>query len=287
MMNFKEFLQYQDELNEKALNVGGKSAAPISNNICVLCGGPGSGKGFSYTNVINFRGKVFDVDKLKTNLIKAADFFEALNTDFKSKFGVPLKNLDLTRPENTANIHQYVEDRGFDHNVISAFFTTQATLSRKENVIFDVTMKNLNKLKYISEMASMAGYDLKNIHLVWILTPVNEARENNRSRPRSVPDQLVVKSHSGTSQSLQEFLKSHSQYSKYADGEFWILFNSQVEKDTEVEFHKNTNATTTVPILKKYTAIKLKNRGQRPSLELMNKEIKAKLDRYVPSDTQW
>ena len=65
MKAFKEFLE------ERALNIGDKSVSyPKFGNILILAGDAGAGKGCASTRMIAFEGKRFDVDTIKTDLLK-------------------------------------------------------------------------------------------------------------------------------------------------------------------------------------------------------------------------
>lgn len=65
MLKFKEI----QRLNEAELSLNGK-AYPKFNNVIIAAGGVGSGKGFVLNNVLLFKGKTFDVDVLKTNILR-------------------------------------------------------------------------------------------------------------------------------------------------------------------------------------------------------------------------
>jgi hypothetical protein len=64
-LKFKEI----QRLNEAGLSLNGK-AYPKFNNVIIAAGGAGSGKGFVLNNVLLFKGKTFDVDALKTNILR-------------------------------------------------------------------------------------------------------------------------------------------------------------------------------------------------------------------------
>ena len=59
-------------INEDAIQLGGKSEK--YGNVLILAGGAGSGKGFAYDMAIDFDGKKFDVDELKTKKINYVRF---------------------------------------------------------------------------------------------------------------------------------------------------------------------------------------------------------------------
>jgi hypothetical protein len=69
-MSFKRYIDFlNDVLNETLVTFGGK-AYPKYGNVVLLGGGAGSGKGFVLSKLLGIEGKVFDVDALKTFILK-------------------------------------------------------------------------------------------------------------------------------------------------------------------------------------------------------------------------
>lgn len=57
-----------------------------------------------------------------------------------------------------------------------AFFACAKKLHEKPNVIFDITLDEIKKLREYSYYAQLGGYDLKDMHIVWVLTDIEVAK---------------------------------------------------------------------------------------------------------------
>ena len=65
------------------------------------------------------------------------------------------------------------------------------------NIMFDITAKRLVRYHRRTSTVKKAGYDSKNVHLTWILTNYVTAMDNNKSRERMVPEDILLKTHEG------------------------------------------------------------------------------------------
>ena len=83
-----------------------------------------------------------------------------------------------------------------------------ADKDRKPNIIFDVTLKNITKLSNISTALESIGYSKQNIHLVWIVNAVSVAIQQNRSRDRVVPEDILLDTHKGASTTMATTIPS-------------------------------------------------------------------------------
>lgn len=274
MKTFKEFLE------ERALNIGNKSVSyPKFGNILILAGGAGSGKGFASNRMIAFEGKRFDVDAIKTNLLKfkPAD----LSKKFAEQTGRYLESINLTDPVDASLMHKFVADNKLDDKMLTTFFMAQAgNPNHKPNVIMDVTLKNIDKLKEISELAQLGGYDRKKIHIVWIINDFNVSIAQNNARSRTVSSEIMFKTHIGAAKTMKELVANSAEYRKYADGDIWALFNK-----ANVD-NKMTKGQTSF-VVDFYTAMRIKKAGQAANYTEVEQQIIDKINSYVPSDTNW
>lgn len=274
MKTFKEFLE------ERALNIGNKSVSyPKFGNILILAGGADSGKGFASNRMIAFEGKRFDVDAIKTNLLKfkPAD----LSKKFAEQTGRYLESINLTDPVDASLMHQFVADNKLDDKMLTTFFMAQAgNPNHKPNVIMDVTLKNIDKLKEISELAQLGGYDRKKIHIVWIINDFNVAIAQNQARSRTVSSEIMFKTHIGAAKTMKELVANSAEYRKYADGDIWALFNK-----ANVD-NKMTKGQTSF-VVDFYTAMRIKKAGQAANYAEVEQQIIDKINSYIPSDANW
>lgn len=274
MQSFFEFIEERQLLLNKSY--------PRYGHALILAGGAASGKGFNLSNVIGFQGKTFDVDEVKSQLARLA----AIKPDtkyakeFKAMFGYDLASYNSKNPQHVADMHEFVERLGIADKLKQNFIKSMQTRDHKnnlENVIFDVTLKSTKKLADIGSMLDDMGYPKNNRHIVWIVTPDSEAIKNNLQRARSVPEEILLKTHTGAAATMKEVISS-PQYREYADGDIWVVFNSRNNKDTVL---KGT-------VLEKYTAIKVKSAGKpAKTFKEIGQEYLDRIADYTPDASGW
>lgn len=292
-MSFKDYLFWNslESLDERVLNIGDKSRAyPRSGQILILAGGAGSGKSFVNNAFISFEGKYFNVDDLKSKLLKYKP--EKLVKKFEEYTGRYIESISMEDPGDVSLMHMFFKNNSIDIKEKEAFFRAAKDAKEKPNVIFDITLKDTYALKEIAEYARFGGYDPKNIHVVWILNDVQVAFKQNQERERSVPEHIFFNTHTGASLTMKELLDHSSAYRKYADGEIWIVPN-KAKQDNDIVMRKGGGKFTpgkksTLRYVKFYTAIKVKNIG-KPALGLnqVEKEVFDKVQSYVPDQGKW
>ena len=161
MQSFNSFLIeeafLQEEMSilmEKLITFGGQ-AYPRFGNIVLMAGGAGSGKGVVLSNLVGLEGKTFDVDELKTLASKAP----AIKRRVAADLGVDIENLaqNLKDPKNVEKLHDIMGNYlGVDKRKERAFYrgVLAADPDRKPNIIFDMTLKSLDKLDKIAKAKS-------------------------------------------------------------------------------------------------------------------------------------
>jgi hypothetical protein len=70
------------------------------------------------------------------------------------------------------------------------------------NIMFDITAKDVTDITGVVPMLKQAGYKAENIHLTWILTNYVTAMVNNKNRARMVPEDILLKTHEGASNTV-------------------------------------------------------------------------------------
>ena len=99
-------------------------------------------------------------------------------------------------------------------------------------MLFDITMKDSNDISDVAPQLIKAGYDPKNIHLVWVLTDYKQAAKANKERDRVVPDKIISISSEGCMNMLQR-IKSMAFGNrtgigrKYVDGQVHVILNNR------------------------------------------------------------
>jgi hypothetical protein len=154
----------------------------------------------------------------------------------------------------------------------------------KPNIIFDVTLKDLRKLDNITRLVQEAGYDKKNIHIVWVVNDIEVAKVQNLDpkRGRVVPIEILVNTHRGASQTMLDIVKMGKGLKKYMDGDIVFAFN-KINVDSELKTSKKGGA-----FIKDAEYFYAKRSGKMPlSFSEMGDRILKKISSYVPNANTW
>jgi predicted kinase len=287
-----------DDVNlilEKLITFQNKSY-PKFGNIVILAGGTGSGKGFVKDKLLGIEGWVFDVDELKKMIMKAPK----INQQVKAEFGIELSSFNQKNPDDVAKLHIMIADiLQLDSKKKAALFASILTAdqTRKPNLIFDVTLRNLRKLQELSVFGKELGYDVKNIHIVWILNHINVAIQQNNSRDRTVPEEILKNTHVGVSQTMYDIFTMGEKLSHYMDGDIWVVPN-QVKVDSNLVQNDKNQPSSENPVLKSKSNnkgsyikdaiyFKVKKSGQKVSIDAFSNELLGKIKNYVPQSANW
>jgi len=271
-----------DVLLEKLITFGGQ-AYPKFGNIIIMAGGAGSGKGFVKDKLVGAEGKVFDVDELKTLASKAPRIIKRI----KDELGTDLTKLasNLKDPENVGKLHGIMGDYlKLDSKVKKAMYTSifAADPDRKPNIIFDVTLKDLQKLEKITRDASNLGYDKKNIHIVWVINDIEVAQAQNKSRARTVPSEILVNTHRGAANTMGDILNMGKSLKRYMDGDIVFAFN-KVGVDANLAISGKGGS-----YIKDANYFYVKKQGKAPtSVDKLEADIRRKISGYVPKGVNW
>ena len=288
-------MSWYDDLMEKLITVGGK-AYPKFGNVVILAGGAGSGKGFIKDNLLGIEGKVFDVDTLKTLAGKAP----IIRRRVKKEMGVDLEDLaaNLKVPENVSKLHGIIGDTlQLDKRHLMAFYRSVFTAApdRKPNIIFDNTLKDLQKLQNLTRQVSQLGYEKKNIHIVWVVNDIEVAKAQNVKRTRTVPVEILVNTHRGASQTMNDIVNMGKGLKKYMDGDIVFAFN---KFNVDTELAKNPDGAGKKIGMKGDTKggqylvdadyVYVKRKGKPPmGTKELGIDLKRKVQSYVPKSVDW
>ena len=195
--HLREFQQ----LDEKLIIVGkGKRYGQIM----FLAGGAGSGKGFAIKNFLEGdKFKVRDVDEWKKALMKIGEL--------KKKWP-EIKGLNLRKPNDVARLHMFVKEKGIkdktlDRMLGDAIRSGSAKKGTLPNILFDITLKEIGDIKEVLPSLMEAGYDSKNMHLTWVLTNYHVAVQNNATRDRVVPSDILLQTHEGAAKTMVDIIR--------------------------------------------------------------------------------
>lgn len=203
-----------------------KQAYPKFNQVIIMQGQSGSGKGFVRDNLLGVEGLVLDIDDVK----KLALSSEKIQQRVKNSTGEDLSKFSLKNPRQQQRIHVLLGDiLGITdlREKITLNGIKNASQDRKPNLIFDVTLKKIDKLKHISKCVQQAGYRKEDIHIVWVLNDVDTQLRQDQQRERTVGKTMLKRIHKDVNKVLKE-LMSH-EIVKYMDGEIHFVYGSSQE----------------------------------------------------------
>lgn len=232
MKFFSDYLKEakaEQNLEEKLMTFG-RRAYPRSNQVLILAGGAGSGKGWVLKNLVGLEGKIINVDDFKDFLLKS----RTGKTYSKGE----VDKLNLKNPDDVSRLHQWAKELRLEDKLIDALMKGVALNDiEKPNLIFDVTLKNAKKLHEIRTIVDAMGYQKENIHLVWVLNDVDIAIKQNMKRSRVVAQSILKATHYGVASLMKEIFKGKIDLREYMDGDFFISLN-RAGVDTTVQKSK-------------------------------------------------
>ena len=279
MLSFKLFLNEQ-RIDEKMVTFG-KRMYPKFNQVVIMAGGGGSGKGFVQNKLMGIEGIVLDVDAVKELAMRT----KTLSARIQKETGHDITKFDLRKPSEVATLHHLLSDeykttKKMDKRVFNAVLSAEP--DRKPNIIFDVTMKDMSKLASIAKQVKELGYLAKDVHIVWVMNDVNVALEQNRDRSRVVPEEILISTHEGASLTFKKLMAMGEGARTWADGDWWVVFN---KRGVDVTLNKSKSGGSYVLDA---NMIKVKEQNKAPMKAIdLDKEVIRKISSYTPSDTIW
>ena len=293
MLNFNEYkyLREYEELNEKLiLYNGGKKYGQI----VFLAGGAGSGKGFARQHFISSESyKVRDVDDLKLAFQELSALDKFTTKQFMEKYGnnlsekdralvqsemldkgITISKLNLRNPTHVYLLHMIVKATGAKEKTLDLILTG-ARLGKLPNILFDITFKDLDEFNRVVPDLIRVGYEPRNIHLTWVLTNYNVAIQNNKNRPRTVPEDILLQTHQGAAKTVFNLIKDETPAE--IGGRVDVILNNR----ENLVFWKNAEGRPSF-VVKDFTYLNLKEAGKRPRKEI---EVKKQLLQWIRDNT--
>ena len=284
MKTVHEFLS-EEQLNEKLLLINnGKRYGQI----LFLGGGAGSGKGFAAENFINSEDfKSINIDDAKKLALAVAEK--------KDKFP-EIKGIEQKDPEQANTLHQWMNKLGFRDKALKNVLAASGKKETLPNLIFDESMKDMKRITTILPLLLEAGYEAKNIHLIWVLTNFDIAVQWNKQRDRVLRDDLMIKSHTMAKENMWGIITG--KVPKGMDGGIYVLLNNP-DKTIYFKDKKGKPILTTATgdgieksvgkkgikrkmVVKDFSYLTYKKPNKKP---FKDKEIKDQLFRWVMDNT--
>ena len=302
MLNFNEYASLTDYemINEKLIIYnGGKKYGQI----VFLAGGAGSGKGFARQKFISVESfKIRDVDELKLSFQQLSVLDKFTTKQFMEKYGnklsekdralvqsemidqrITISKLNMRNPTHVYLLHMMVKASGAKEKTLDAILMG-ARAGRLPNILFDITFKDLEEFNRVIPELIRVGYEPRNVHLTWVLTNYKIAIQNNKMRPRTVPEDILLQTHSGAAQTVYKLIKdgTHSEI----DGRVDVILNNPentiVFKDKDGNPIRGSSGFT----VKDFTYLNLKDPGKTAKKEIeVKKQLLAWIRDNTPPDT--
>lgn len=279
MLDFDNWLK--NNINEKLITFGGR-AYPKFGNVVILAGGTGSGKDFQLEELLGIEGRIFDVDHLKTLALSTPKILKEIT----ERMDLTPEEIDLKNPEHVKMIHDIIStvmrlpekrDVALAKSLPIIDDILLKKHDKKPNLIFNVTLKNLNKLWDIGMYTKKMGYESHNIHIVWIINDIELAKIQNLERERVVPTEILINTHEGVSTTMADILNMGNNIKKFMDGDIWFSFNKR---------GVNTNLQTSKfggQWLKDADYFRVKSAGKHQiSISELDPKVKNMISSYVP-----
>jgi len=253
---FRQYIREQKELLtllEKQIIIGkGKKYGQI----VFMAGGAGSGKGFAVNNFMEGdKFKVRDVDQWKKAFLILAQT--------KKKYK-QIRGLDLNKPKDAFKLHKFIQKKGIKEKTLNLLLSN-ARQGILPNLLFDITLKDKGSITEILPSLVAAGYDTKNINIVWVLTDYSVAIKQNRNpeRGRVVPEDIMLQTHEGAATTMFQFIKKGTP--KGVNGGVYIVLGGK--KNTVFYTDKNgkpikTGKNKDVMVVKDFSYITVKEPGR-------------------------
>ena len=175
-----------------------------------LAGGPGSGKSFVSKSALGGMG------------------LKVINSDaaFESKLKKEKMTLDFAA-HNEKEIIKRDQIRSRSKQI--AGMQMKMALEGRLGLIIDSTARDVEKIQQQAQNLRSIGYD---IHMVFVNTSLEVALERNKSRPRRLPDAIVINSHKQIQKNMGRLQRI------FGARNFVVVDNNEVAEDVNPTVHK-------------------------------------------------
>jgi len=264
---------------EEVLLTLGKEACPTHGHAVLLAGGAGSGKGFVIDKLLGFEGVVLDPDYLKALALRS----EAIALKIKEFTGRDISSLDLRKPKDVEMVHTVL---GTETGVLDAWRKKFASgilfapQDRKPNILIDTTLSAPSKFRKETSYLAELGYDPLKTHLVWVINSVDMALEQNRSRSRVVPEDILIETHIGAALTMKQIVEMGESVRSVIDGKISFVFNRR-GIDSEIAHSPHGGS-----YVKRARIITVKNPGKPIDESVLTQALRDEIRQIVPASPQ-
>jgi len=284
----------EEQLDEKLITFSNR--APYG-QVVFMAGGAGSGKGFAIKNFIDSAGfKVRDVDEMKKSLAGLEKIKKFSVDKWYKKYGKNLSDKaekgglspkahveeyvlgsnktiqdiagDLKNPNNVASLHYIVDTMGLKDKWVINMLNGKNNKETLPNLMFDITAKKVASITSVVKPLMDAGYDSKNVHLIWVLKDYKASVRANKTRDRVVPQDILLQTHEGASETMWHVITKI--LPKGLNGRIDVILNNNsqtaffVDKKGDkitVEPNQQNKFDKAQPVVKGFTSLPVKKQG--------------------------
>ena len=175
-----------------------------------LAGGPGSGKSWVSARALSGMGlKVINSDNAFASKLKK----EKMSLDFAAHDEKEIIKRDKIRSKAKQ----------------VAGMQLGLALEGRLGIIIDSTARDVEKIQQEAQNLRSIGYD---IHMVFVNTSLEVALERNKSRPRVLPDAIVINSHKQIQKNMGRLQRI------FGVRNFVVVDNNEIAQDVNPTVHK-------------------------------------------------
>ena len=175
-----------------------------------LAGGPGSGKSFVSKSALGGMGlKVINSDAAFESKLKK----EKMTLDFAAH-----NEKEIIKRDNIRSKSKQI-----------AGMQLGLALEGRLGIIIDSTARDVEKIQQEAQNLRAIGYD---IHMVFVNTSLEVALERNKTRPRVLPDAVVINSHKQIQKNMGRLQRI------FGVRNFVVVDNNEVAQDVNPTVHK-------------------------------------------------
>ena len=175
-----------------------------------LAGGPGSGKSWVSARALSGMGlKVINSDRAFESKLKK----EKMSVDFATHDEKQIIKRDKIRSQSK-------RVAGMQLNM---------ALEGRLGIIIDSTARDVEKISSQAANLRAIGYD---IHMVFVNTSLEVALERNKTRPRVLPDAIVINSHKQIQKNMGRLQRI------FGVRNFVVVDNNEIAQDVNPTVHK-------------------------------------------------
>jgi len=187
---------------------------------------------------------------------------------------------DLKNPNNVASLHYIVDSMGLKDKWLISMLSGKTNKETLPNLLFDITAKKVASITDVIKPLMKAGYDAKNVHLIWVLANFHVAIIANKERERVVPEDILLQTHEGAANTMWQVMTKI--LPKGLNGRIDVILNNRSEtipyKDKDgnpikVEPNQKNKLKDAQIVVKGFTSLPIKKQGGGVQPEKAWKEI--------------